>query len=70
MAVAGGRVVMVPAALGFTREADGRVRAELSLVAADTRSGKVVWRSIALGSGPTPAAALTAALDAVLPVTQ
>ena len=70
MAVAGGRVVMVPAALGFTREADGRVRAELSLVAADTRSGKVVWRSIALGDGPTPAAALTAALDAVLPVTQ
>jgi hypothetical protein len=69
MAVAGGRVAMVPAALGFRREADGRIRAELSLVAADTRSGKVVWRSLALGSGATPDAALSAALDAVLPLT-
>ncbi len=68
MAVVGGRVAMVPAALGFTREADGRVRAELSLVAADTRAGKIVWRSITVGDGPTPAAALTAAMDAVLPL--
>ena len=69
MAVVGGRVVMVPAALGFSPDsAAGRVRAELSLVAADTRSGKVLWRSLALGSGPTPAAALTAALDGVLPL--
>jgi hypothetical protein len=67
-AVVGGRVVMVPASLGFIREPDGAVRAELSLVAADTRSGKVVWRSVALGGGPTPAAALTAALEAVLPL--
>jgi hypothetical protein len=69
MAVAGGRVAMVPAALGFSREADGRIRAELSLVAADTRSGKVVWRSLALGSGAGPDAALSAALAAVLPLT-
>lgn len=68
MAVVGGRVVMVPAALGFTPDTTGRVRAELSLVAADTRSGKVVWRSLALGLGPTPAAALAAALDGVLPL--
>jgi hypothetical protein len=65
--VAGGRVVMVPAALGFSRGPDGRPHAELSLVAADTRSGKVLWRSLAIGSGATPDAALTAALDAVLP---
>ena len=70
MAVAGGRVAMVPAALGFTHEPDGRVRAELSLVAADTRSGKVVWRSLPTGSGATPDAALTAALTAVLPLDQ
>jgi hypothetical protein len=70
MAVAGGRVAMVPAALGFSRGPGGPVRAELSLVAADTRSGKVVWRSIAIGSGPTPDAALTAALTAVLPLDQ
>jgi hypothetical protein len=68
VAVAGGRVAMVPAALGLTREPAGGVRAELSLVAADTRSGKVVWRSIATGAGATPDAALTAALDAVLPL--
>jgi hypothetical protein len=68
MAVAGGRVAFVPAALGFSREADGSLRAELSLVAADVRSGKIVWRSIAVGSGPTPAAALASALDAVLPI--
>ena len=67
MAVVGGRVAMVPAALGFDREADGRVRAELSLVAADTRAGKVVWRSVAVGERPTPAAALTAAMDAAPP---
>ncbi|MDQ3137516.1 MAG: hypothetical protein M3Q93_08010 [Gemmatimonadota bacterium] len=70
MAVVGGRVVMVPAALGFSPDSGGRVRAELSLVAADTRRGKVLWRSVALGSGPTPSAALVAALDAVLPLTQ
>lgn len=66
MAVVGGRVVMVPAALGFTADS-GRVRAELSLVAADTRSGRILWRSLALGRGPTLDAALTSALDAVLP---
>jgi hypothetical protein len=68
MAVVGGRVAMVPAALGFTPDTSGRVRAELSLVAADTRSGKIVWRSLALGIGPTPAAARTAALDGILPL--
>jgi hypothetical protein len=68
MAVVGGRVAFVPAALGFSRDADGGIRAELPLVAADVRSGKVVWRSIAVGSGPTPAAALASALDAVLPI--
>ncbi|MEP6688324.1 MAG: hypothetical protein ABJC36_08240 [Gemmatimonadales bacterium] len=68
MAVVGGRVVMVPAALGFSPDSTGRVRAELSLVAADTRSGKILWRSLARGAGPTPGAALTAALDGVLPL--
>jgi hypothetical protein len=67
MAVVGGRVAMVPAALTFTPDS-GRVRASLSLVAADTRAGKIVWRSTALGTGPTPAAALTAALYDILPL--
>jgi hypothetical protein len=66
MAVAGGRVVMVPASLGFGRQADGRLRADLSLVLADTRTGKVVWRSQAVGSGADPRQALDAA--GVLPL--
>jgi len=68
MAVAGGRMALVPAALGFGPETDGRIRADLSLVLADARSGKVVWRSVALGRGKTPGDALNAALAAVLPL--
>jgi hypothetical protein len=68
MAVVGGRVVMVPAALGFALLPDRRVHADLSLVAADTRSGKVLWRSQAGGYGATPDAALQAALTSVLPI--
>jgi hypothetical protein len=68
MAVVGGRVVMVPASLGFGRDAQGKVRADLSLAAADTRNGKVLWRSIAVGSGATPDEALRAALASVLPL--
>jgi hypothetical protein len=68
MAVVGGRAVMVPASLGFGRQADGRIRADLMLVVADTRSGKVLWRSPAVGSGGDPQTALDAALTAVLPL--
>jgi hypothetical protein len=68
MAVVGGRVVMVPASIGFGRQADGLIRADLSLAAADTRSGKILWRSLATGSGANPRAALDAALVAVLPL--
>ncbi len=68
MAVVGGRVVMVPASIGFGRQADGRIRADLSLAAADTRSGRVLWRSLATGSGANPREALDAALAAVLPL--
>jgi hypothetical protein len=67
-AVVGGRVVMVPAALGFGLLPDRRVHADLSLVAADSRSGKVLWRSQAVGDGATPDAALRAALISVLPI--
>ena len=68
MAVVGGRAVMVPASLGFGRQADGQIRADLLLVVADTRSGKVLWRSPAVGSGGDPQTALDAALAAVLPL--
>ncbi len=69
MALVGGRFALVPAALVFLREPnDGPVRAELSLALVDTRTGKVVWRSLAWGTGTTPERALVAALDTVLPV--
>jgi hypothetical protein len=68
MAVVGGRAVMVPASIGFGRQADGRIRADLTLVVGDTRTGKVLWRSIATGSGANPREALDAALAAVLPL--
>ena len=68
MAVVGGRAVMVPASLGFGRQADGQIRADLLLVIADTRTGKVLWRSPAVGSGQDPQTALDAALTAVLPL--
>jgi hypothetical protein len=68
MAVAGGRLALVPAAIGFGPEPDGRIRADLSLVLADSRTGKVVWRSLAYGRGKSPDEALNAALAAVLPL--
>ena len=67
MAVAGGRFALVPASVGFGPEPDGSIRADVSLVLADSRSGKVLWRSVALGRGKTPDEALSAALAAVLP---
>jgi hypothetical protein len=67
LAIADGRVALVPAALGFGPEPDGRIRADLSLVVGDARTGKVMWRSLALGRGKTPDEALNAALAAVLP---
>jgi hypothetical protein len=68
MAVAGGRLALAPASLGFGPEPDGQIRADLTLVLADSRSGKVTWRSVALGRGRTPDAALSAAIAAVLPL--
>lgn len=68
MALAGGRLALVPAALNFLNDPDGGVRAELSLVLTDARTGKVVWRTLAWGSGPTPARALAVSLETVLPV--
>jgi hypothetical protein len=68
VALTDARIVMIPAALGFSRDTVGAVHADLSMVAGDARSGKVLWRSQAVGSGATPFAALEAALAAILPV--
>ena len=68
MAVVGGRTVMVPAVIGFGRQADGRIRADLTLVIADVRNGRVLWRSVPNGTGATPREALDSALTVALPV--
>jgi hypothetical protein len=68
VALAGGRLALVPASLGFGSEPNGQVRADLTLVLGDARSGKVVWRGVAYGRGSSPDQALNAAIAAVLPV--
>jgi hypothetical protein len=67
VALTDGRVALVPASLGFGPEPDGQIRADLTLVLADARNGKVLWRSLAYGRGRSPDLALNAAMAAVLP---
>jgi hypothetical protein len=68
LALLNGRFALIPAALTLVPESPGVIRAEVSIVLADTRTGKVVWRTLTWGLGPTPSQALTAAMEAVLPV--
>jgi hypothetical protein len=68
VALSGGRYAFIPAAMAYSREPDGSLRAEISLVLADSRSGQVAWRTLATGFGPTPLRALNAALEQVLPL--
>lgn len=67
VAMVDGRMALVPASLGFGPEPNGQVRADLTLVLADGRSGRILWRSVAHGRGTTPDQALNAAVAAVLP---
>jgi hypothetical protein len=67
IAVTGGRYAMAPAALGFSRDSSGGLRADLALALADGRGGTVIWRSQSFGRGASPGEALAAAVDAVLP---
>ena len=66
-AIADGRMVLVPAAVGFSRDSSGPVRADLTLVMVDARGGRVIWRSIAHGLGPSTDAALKQAVAVILP---
>ncbi len=67
VAIAGGRMIFIPAALGFSRDPAGSIHATLSLVMGDARTGKLLWRSLAEGTGATPDAALNAALTTIFP---
>jgi hypothetical protein len=68
VALVDGRFALVPASLGLGPEPNRQIRADLTLVLADARSGKILWRSLAYGRGATPDQALSAAVAAVLPV--
>jgi hypothetical protein len=68
VALAGGRLILIPAMYTFNRTPEGAVKAEVSLVLADVRSGQVVWRTLIPGTGATPAAALDAAYRLMLPL--
>lgn len=65
-AMSNARVVMIPAALRF-RPDSGGIRAELVMVMADTRNGRVIWRSHPSVIGATPTAALRASIAHILP---
>ncbi len=66
LAVAGGRYAFIPAAIAFTPDSVGQ-RVDASLVLADVRLGKVLWRTVAYASGTTPERALVNALEATFP---
>jgi hypothetical protein len=68
LAVANGsRYAFIPASVIFAVDSTGALRAELAVVLADVRTGKVVWRSVAKGSAGTPEQVLGKALATIFP---
>ncbi len=65
-AMSDARLVLIPAALRFKPDSGG-IRAELVMVIADTRNGRVIWRSHPSVVGDTPTAALRATIAHILP---
>jgi hypothetical protein len=67
MAIAGGRFVLVPAALSFQHDSAGAVEARVNIAGVDTRVGTVIFRSYIIASGASPAAALDSVMQVLLP---
>lgn len=65
--VAGDRWAFVPASLFYYRDAEGGGRAELTVVLADVRLGRIQWRTVAVGTGADPWVALWEALATLSP---
>jgi len=65
----GGRYALVPAALTYRRSkvAGGMATAELTIVLADVRTGRVGFRTVARGEGDDPWTALTRAVKSLTP---
>ncbi len=70
MALAGGRFVLVPASISFQHDSTGAVETRLNLAGVDTRTGNIPFRSYIIAPGPTPAAALAAAMAILLPTVE
>jgi len=68
VALAGGRLVLIPAAFAFTHTPEGQVKVEISVVLTDARNGLVTWRTLIQGTGATAPAALDRALRTMLPL--
>lgn len=69
LAIAGGaRYALIPASLILSADSTGTLAASMSILLADTRTGRVVWRSVAKGSGGTPEQVLGKAVATVFPV--
>ncbi|HEY6809400.1 MAG TPA: hypothetical protein VI160_11510 [Gemmatimonadales bacterium] len=66
-AIAGGRFLLVPAALVYQKGVTAPAAAELSIVLVDIRLGEVQWRSLAKGEGADPWSALSAAMKQLTP---
>lgn len=66
----GGRHAFVPAVIVLQPDPAGGVRATLALALADGRSGAILWRTEAVGQGAEPAAAVSQAMAAILPILQ
>ena len=63
LALSGGaRYAFIPAALYLTPEGDDSLKVQLSAVLTDGRLGRVVWRTLAVGTGDTAESAYRAAL--------
>lgn len=67
-AVAGGRVIFVPASLTFSITESGQIRALLTAVIADVRSNSIPWRTEAQGVADTATEAVRIALSTMLPL--
>ncbi|NOT10113.1 MAG: hypothetical protein HOP28_18120 [Gemmatimonadales bacterium] len=62
----GGRFALIPAALYVTPGAGDSLTVQLSAVLADGRLGRIVWRTLAVGTGETMAEAFAAAIGTIL----
>lgn len=69
LAVAGGwRYALIPAALVLSTDSTGALAANLSILLADARTGRVVWRSMAKGAGGTADQVLGKAIATIFPI--